>query len=322
VIELAKHFKMVTVLTGRLGNFIAPPNVQVVSSEWKPGANLRNGFSTVGLGILNIIRFRPGVVFTHMADLQAALLAPFIRILCIRHVFWYAHAHNSKYLRFASFFVNTLVSSSKGSMPIRSKKVHLIGQSIDLLLFKPTKVDIQMRGRYLHVGRIDSSKQIDLICQTYLNILGSELGSNLTFIGSLTNPKSKGYQSQIFSKYNNEISAGKINFLTAVPRASLPEIYSNYDVFIHAFLGSLDKTLLEATAVGLPVITVNPEYRREFGMWSLVDSKALTLGEELLAFLKIDAEEILEELRLRIMLVSQSHSQEMWISKLLILLLD
>ncbi len=320
VLELAKHFHLVTVLTGRLGNFAAPPNVQIISTEWNPGSGLRNGFSTLRLGILNLIKLRPDVVFTHMADLQAALLAPAIRFLRIRHVFWYAHAHNSKFLKCASLFVNVLVSSTQGSMPIKSRKVCLIGQSIDTSLFKFSRVNVKKSGRYLHVGRIDSSKQIGLICEAYLEVFSDENESSLTFIGSSSNPKSKSYQQQIYSQYEDAISVGKINFLAAVPRKSLPEVYSSYDVFIHAFIGSLDKTLLEATAVGLPVVTINPEYGSEFGMWSPGDSRSPTLQEELAAFLRFDADEIFREVNRRKLIINQFHSQDLWISKLLCLL--
>ncbi len=322
VLELAKHFHLVTVLTGRLGNFAAPPNVQIISTGWNPGSGLRNALNTFRLGILNLIRLRPDVVFTHMADLQAALLSPVIRFLGIRHVFWYAHAHNSKFLKFANLFVDVLVSSTRGSMPLKSRKVRLIGQSIDISLFKFSKVNVKKSGRYLHVGRIDSSKQIGLICEAYLDVFRDENESSLTFIGSSSNPKSKSYQLQIFSQYEDEISAGKINFLAAVPRTSLPEVYSTYDVFMHAFIGSLDKTLLEATAVGLPVVTINPEYESEFGTWSRVDSRAPTLKEELSAFLRFDADKISEEANRRKLIVNQFHSQNLWISKLLSLLTE
>ncbi len=321
MLELAKHFQVVTVLTGRLGDFIAPANVQVVSTEWKMGADLWNAFNIIRLGALNLIKFRPNGVFSHMADLQAALLAPLIRVLCIKHVLWYAHAYKSKYLKFASYFVNLLVSSTEGSMPLSSKKVRLIGQAIDVSHFKFTKSATQKKGRYLHVGRIDSSKQIGLICDTFLDQFCDDLQSSLTFIGSSANPKSKSYQSQIFSKYRDEISVGKIKFLGAVPRLTLPEIYSSYDVFIHAYLGSLDKTLLEATAVGLPVITINPDYQTEFGKWSPSDSKKPSLGEELSTFLTLDTEIISEEVHRRAMVLRKSHSQEIWVSKLLVLLL-
>ena len=322
VLELAKHFHLVTVLTGRLGNFVAPSNVQIISTGWKPGSDFWNVFNTFRLGILNLIKLRPDVVFTHMADLQAALLAPVIRFLHIRHVFWYAHAHSSKFLKFANLFVNVLVSSTRGSMPLKSRKVRLIGQSIDISLFKFSKVKVNKRGKYLHVGRVDSSKQIGLICETYLKVFRDDNESTLTFIGSSSNPKSKSYHSQIFSEYQEAISAGKINFLAAVPRTSLPEVYSSYDVFIHAFIGSLDKTLLEATAVGLPVVTINPEYDSEFGIWSRVISRSLSLQEELTAFLRFDADEISEEVNRRTIIVNQFHSQELWISKLLSLLTE
>ncbi len=44
-----------------------------------------------------------------------------------------------------------------------------------------------------------------------------------------------------------------------------------YDCFIHSFQGSLDKTIVEATFLGLPVITINNEYRNIFGSWNLTN---------------------------------------------------
>jgi hypothetical protein len=45
-------------------------------------------------------------------------------------------------------------------------------------------------------------------------------------------------------------------------------ILNSHDVFVHAYEGSLDKALIEATLAGIPVITANREYIRIFGSWS------------------------------------------------------
>ena len=320
VLALAEHYKQITVLTGRIGKFDSPENVHVINLNWAAGSNFRNGFNVLRFGLKNLLLSRPDAVFTHMADVHAAILAPWIRLLRVKHVLWYAHAYKSAYLKFSSRFVNILVSSTPGSMPLDSKKVRLIGQSIDTTLFKPENRVLDPKGRYLHVGRLDSSKQIDLICETYLSQHGNNDYSDLSFIGSASNPKSDAYRVHLFSKYQNEITTGKIRFLEPVPRASLPKIYGQYDVFIHAFVGSLDKTLLEATAVGLPVVTINPEYNSEFGTWSRVDSERATLAGELSSFLEKSLQEMTNEAHRRTSLVKQSHSQNRWIVALLVIL--
>ena len=38
---------------------------------------------------------------------------------------------------------------------------------------------------------------------------------------------------------------------------------AEFDVFLHAFTGSMDKADLEAAATGLPVLAENPSVRRE-----------------------------------------------------------
>lgn len=274
------------------------------------------------LGLITLVRYRPDAVFTHMADVHAAILSPWIRLLKIRHVFWYAHAHNSRYLKFSRRFVSVLVSSTSGSIPHSSKRVLLIGQSIDTTQFIYEARNFKPNGRYLHVGRFDQSKQIGLICETYLNRFSSDENSDLSFIGSSANPKSEEYRERIFARYSNEIRNRKIKFLDSVSRESLPKIYRKYDVFIHAYVGSLDKTLLEATAVGLPVVTINPEYNSEFGTWSNADSKSISLAQELLSLSNKSHAEITEELHRRASLVEKSHSQHQWISKLVKVLLN
>ena len=320
VLELAEHFPKVLVLTGRIGRFETPANVRVISTRWVNSKRLESALRFQLCGLKALISFRPDVVFTHMADVQAALLAPIVRILGIRHVFWYAHAYKSSYLLFSSIFVNSLVSSTSGSMPIQSKKVHLIGQSIDSRLFNQAKFSVGSLKSYLHVGRIDRSKQIDLICRVFLGQFDELSTSNLTFIGSSVNQYSESYKKELLKKYKKKIESKTIQFLAPVPRNSLPVIYAQYDVFIHAFSGSLDKSLLEATAVGLPVVTLNSEYITEFGSWGAEGVENVQLENELSAFLNKTKSEVDLEITRRSNLVRQRHSQDSWISKLVTLL--
>ena len=93
---------------------------------------------------------------------------------------------------------------------------------------------------------------------------------------------------------------------------------ADYDFFINAFVGSLDKTLLEATLVGLPVVTVNPPYLREMGSWSDSDSTSLQtkLIDELVTIRQLSPGQLEGICRQRSNLAVASHGHDSWINRL------
>ena len=85
--------------------------------------------------------------------------------------------------------------------------------------------------------------------------------------------------------------------------------------FFHAYIGSLDKTLIESTMCRVPVITINPEYLEIFGTWSNLDE--ITLVDEYTAMRKLTQVELKAELNRRVELAVQNHSLEHWINLLM-----
>ena len=75
-------------------------------------------------------------------------------------------------------------------------------------------------------------------------------------------------------------------------------------------MGSLDKTLIEATLSGLPVVTTNPEYLENFGSW--IGSDGSSLKEEFLALLTYTRDELANELKRRRDIAANHHSLENW----------
>ena len=118
------------------------------------------------------------------------------------------------------------------------------------------------------------------------------------------------YAMQIKRKYSNS----SITFTPAIKREGVPEALSEHDIFVHAYRGSLDKTLIEATLVGLPVITVNKAYIEEFGSWS--SGNSFTLKQEFLAFQNFDEKLRSEELSRRYQYAVSNHSLKIWSEKL------
>jgi glycosyltransferase involved in cell wall biosynthesis len=175
----------------------------------------------------------------------------------------------------------------------------------------PGKVGLD---RFIHVGRLDRSKNIHLLIDSTLKIRKLEPAATLTLVGSSANSESSSYFSELNRKYELEIRSGVVSFVPSIPRSLLPGVLSAYDIFIHGYRGSLDKTLIEATFSGMPVITLNPEYIAVFGTWSSAPNP--DLYQEYAALHAKAPSEITEELNRRRGIANTSHSSAQWIQKL------
>jgi hypothetical protein len=101
----------------------------------------------------------------------------------------------------------------------------------------------------------------------------------------------------------------------------LPEILQTYDCFIHSFQGSLDKTIVEATFSGLPVITINNEYRKTFGSWNLIDTGMNnSLKDEAQLLLNLDFDKRQSEVNRRYEVALEQHELTGWIDRLVSIL--
>lgn len=317
---LAEHFSQITVITGRVGSYSIPKNVSVIDTNWIPGHKIRNLLRFIWLAFPEISSRRTQIIFSHMADLQASLISPVARLAGKRHVFWYAHSHKSIFLTFASFFVNRIVTSTPGSCPIKGNHVSYIGQSVNPQQFAPRSEATDTNFRFIHIGRLDRSKNIDLIIQSVLTIKGEYSQASLTLIGSSANSESIDYLEEMRERFSPEIRSGVVTFVPSVLRADLCDELWSHDYFIHAYMGSLDKTLIEATLTRTPVISLNLEYSKIFGTWSKLESP--TLVEEFLALHAMPKDKVIEELKRRGDIAEDLHSTERWIDKLSAILIS
>ena len=143
----------------------------------------------------------------------------------------------------------------------------------------------------------------------------------LEVIGSPSSDRFKDYESNVKAEFNSEVQLGWLKFTPHILRNSLPEILQTYDCFIHSFQGSLDKTIVEATFSGLPVITINNEYRKIFGSWNLTDSGTdNSLKNEAQLLLNLDGNKRQSELDRRYKVVLDQHEVTGWIERLVSIL--
>lgn len=310
---LSLQFSRIIVLTGYV-NWTPPTNkIEVVCTNWIPGNHFRNTLRFY-VGLFKVLTIeRRFVVFSHMTLVQSFLSAIVLKMTRNPHFLWYAHKQNSFMLRFVSLISNGVITSTRGSCPIKNKKVHYIGQSIDEVNFSQHEQADSKLTKFIHIGRADPSKNLELIIESINNLRINNPDFELVLLGNPSNENYLNLYRKLQMKWKDAIDEGWLTFLDAAPRNLVPILLSQNHVFVHAYSGSLDKTLIEATMHGLPVATLNREYREEFGSWS---SNSSDLCVEIRAILGLDSVSLGKEIQRRRQLAVENHSLNQWINSL------
>ena len=318
--ELSQFFETVEVFTTEVSSEPLPRNVKVSHIPWKANSPLSNVVTVLKLLYPALIRNRTSVLFTHMTDVHAAILAPLTWLLKMRHILWYAHAKNSKYLIWSSFFVSKIVSSTPGScnLGINKRKVLYINQGIDSKNFPYFARSPEKLHKVLYYGRLDPSKNIHIFPDLVFELNRPTDTYSIDVFGRPTNLESEKYFFDVVSSHKSKGQEASITFHDSITRALIPDIAKKYDIFLNLFSGSLDKTLIESTFMGMPVITWNREYCSQFGTWSN-SSVRETLDFIIMEFEFINSlteTKLNKEISRRLELAIRNHSFEGWINRL------
>jgi len=315
--KLADKYDQVSVLTGLIGTYKVSSNVKVFSCNWIPGKRFTSLFRFMMkfLQLLGSNKFT--CIFSHMTSVQSTFISPITRVLRIRHYLWYAHTSYNMYLLISRALTNGIITSTPGSCPIKGRKVYAIGQSVDSKVFDK-KLELETPIiKLIHIGRFDPSKNIESIVAEIKQLKDEHPGLKLNIIGSPSSNKFQHYMESVKSKFMADVQIGWLTFTPAIERIKLPNELKKYDCFVHAFQGSLDKTLVEATLAAIPVVTVNKEYLKIFGKWSNSNSdNQITLTSELGFILNLDAAAITKEVDRRYEIARTNHDMEGWINRL------
>jgi len=327
VIALTREFRHVCVITNEQPNndFVHPSNLTIHNVKWVPKQRLRNLVKLIYSVLRVELRFRPTTVFYHMTETQAASLGPFYKLLCKYQVLWYAHASRPIRLRIAALFMNETLASTKGSSPLT--ETTLIGQAIDVGAFAFNELEILSdKLRIVHIGRLDPSKRISELITWFLKYRNELNLSDLTIFGRPTFGHAN-YLEKIETVFQKEIEEGLINLPGKASHAEIPGLLMDYDVFLHFFKGSLDKSVLESTACGVITISTNLEFREQFGTWrdraegfdkinSLPINDETFLVSEFNAIRRLEISDLRLELDRRRRVVIDNHSYGTWIEQL------
>ena len=256
---LAMYFEKLSVISLNPDTVVdsIPDNVSV---KYVSGNKLTRPFTLLNCFFRSLRYKHRNILFSHMTEIASAELGFLTRILRIKHVLWYAHSNFSSWLRISSLLVDNILTSTPGSCPYKGKKLNIIGQGVDSTLYHPNpRQGHRAFERLIHVGRLDPSKGIHILIETLRLYRKIQPNATLTLVGAETKGNTSYVQGLIDSN-QDLIKAGVLSLTGALsPKESLVQM-QNCDVFVHAFVGSLDKSLVEATLVSIPVVTCNQEY--------------------------------------------------------------
>lgn len=263
--ELQSKVERLVVVTGRVGRVPDSLNVEIVDTNWVPAQNIRNVLRFQWKIIRTLRAVKPSAAFTHMAAIQGLLASPWLRLLGVRHVLWYAHPHLPKSFRFAMAAANAVVTSVPESCPAESGKVMPIGQGIDTALFpEPLENDLESPV-LVHWGRCDPVKRLDYLAEV-VDHHSRDTGRPFSFL-VVGEPSTEGAAEWWREVLETDSRRDRrvIEWIPGLPQSELPCVALRASAFIHASCTGFDKAALEAALLGLPVFSEAVAIRRELG---------------------------------------------------------
>lgn len=268
--EFAQHCEQVLVFAQRTGEYSLPANVSVFSLGKEDGLSRPQ----------QVLRFMKlmwekreayDAVFVHMSPEYVLAGGVFWQLLGKRIMLWYTHKDVSWRLRAAVVLADVIVTASKESFRLETPKVRIMGHGIDTELFKPGIPNPGVGVRILTVGRISSTKRLLEMLEVLDELERHGENFHFTIVGKPMTASEFAYGKELEQAIAKRPYASKVHMQGSVEHTKLPALLSQADIFLNfSTTGSMDKAVLEAMAVGVPVITSNEAFRKlldPHGLW-------------------------------------------------------
>ncbi len=275
-LEFAKHCESIVVICLYKGEHNLPKNIKVLSlgkeRDLRERCDLKGGACDGKRSFLEekifskikyIYRFYKYIwqerknydsVFVHMNQIYIILGGIFWRLTRKKIALWYTHKSVTPSLRIAEKLTNYIFTASSKSFRLKSNKVNVLGHAIDTNYFVPKEKENDGILKIVTIGRISPAKNYEVLINA-VNLLKKDFKLNI--VGSAGTPEQQKYFDELKKNRNDEIV-----FTGAVQHTEVLKFLQKADVFVNmSNTGSLDKAVLEAMSVNLPVITSNEAFK-------------------------------------------------------------
>jgi glycosyltransferase involved in cell wall biosynthesis len=260
--EFSKHCETVTVICLKEGDHALPSNVRVFSLGKENGKASRLQYAMRFWKLIWQERKNYDAVFVHMNVEYVVLGGIFWRLWHKRIGLWYLHKSVTWKLRVANLLTHEVFTGTKESFRLPSKKIHIMGQGIDVKAFSKMPHEGPSVFTIIFVGRLSPIKGVDILIDAAHLLKQKGLSFKLQIIGGAETPDQIAYAKSLHERVEKYDLTQEVTFVGPIPNHELPAYLSKASVFVNTGrTGSLDKAGIEPMAVGLPVVSCNDSYR-------------------------------------------------------------
>ncbi len=299
--KFSEKFEKITVLCLERGEFSLPENVEVISLGKEENNFQFSIFNfqsilnvTIFKKIIYLLKFYRHIwrerknyntVFIHMNPIWVVLGGWVWHLLNKKIFFWYTSGGVTTKLKLAEKFAHIIFTASKESFRLPSKKVIVTGHGIDTNVFRLMPKNVRNDGnvrdvecdqfeqtkrsnspnnsiKILSVGRIAPVKNYEILIGAAKILKDKGIDFSITMVGEAPLDSDTRYLTSLKLKVKGLKLEDNFNFVGKVNHKDLPSYYQSHDIFIHlSKTGSLDKTILEAMACGMKVLSSSDSAR-------------------------------------------------------------
>ncbi len=261
--EFARTAEEVHVICLKEGVHDLPSNVHVYSlGKEKGSSRLRRLYSVYHYAWT--LRDKYEVIFVHMNPEYVVLAGLLWRLLGRRIGLWYTHRTVDLKLRIATLFMHQGFTGSKESFQIDSPKILVTGQGVDTAIFVPQETSTERPLTLVVVGRIAPIKNLELAIDTLAEVHKTTPDARLAIVGAPVKPEDFVYQKHILAYSKAKGLTNYIDILGGKDSEGVLRVLQSSDIFLHTSqTNSADKTIVEAMACGLYVLSSSPVYVKD-----------------------------------------------------------
>lgn len=172
-----------------------------------------------------------------------------------------AHGQLPPSIRYGLPFLDRVVTSAEGSFDYPTGKKTVISQPVDLDLFEPAALPEDGPFRVISAGRISPVKGYEVLIRTAERLQEeTDRPLRVDIYGEPARPDDREYLERLKRLRGRYGLEEVVRFRGSVPFHEMPEIYRQAHLFVNCPVedSALDKVVLEAMAVGRPVVSTNP----------------------------------------------------------------
>jgi glycosyltransferase involved in cell wall biosynthesis len=211
-------------------------------------------------------------VFVHMNQEYVLLTGWWWRLTAKRILLWRNHAQGNYLTLLAIALADKVFCTSPQAYVAKFKKTVVMPAGVDLRLYQQ-QVAVVKSDRLLCLGRVSPVKKIDQLILSIGLLKRQGVIINLDIAGPRNN-RDAAYYDELQQLVRENSLVEQVRFLPAIPPSELPAFYNHYRWLVNLTpSGSLDKTILEALACGLVVLTSNQFFASHLpAEWMMAES--------------------------------------------------